>query len=128
MKIPKRRKSARKETTPVLVSYIAAISDFAKLAKNCEIIEASSNGLLLQVKRTDLIPQSLRSNLNLDMLVGDQVYMRLEDMNLELTGKIVRTKLLGKKGFVIAIDYTDNAPKYWRECLMDLLPQPGEID
>jgi hypothetical protein len=36
--------------------------------------------------------------------------------------------LLGKKGFYVAIDYSEEAPEYWRECLMDLLPNPGELD
>ena len=104
------------------------MDDLAKIAKNCEIVEASASGLLLLVRRQDLIPTSLRSNLNLDALVGDRVFMRLEDMNLEVSGKVARTHFLGKKGFHIAIDYTEDAPEYWRECLMDLLPIPGELE
>ncbi len=54
--------------------------------------------------------------------------MHLEEMNLEVSGVITRTQLLGKKGFYIAVDYSEEAPEYWRECLMDLLPKPGELD
>jgi hypothetical protein len=43
-------------------------------------------------------------------------------MNLEIGGVVARTKFLGKDGFIVAIDYTEDAPDYWRECLMDLLP------
>lgn len=123
-----RRVAPRKEVSPIHITHLTSLDDFAKIAKNCEIIEASSTGLLLQVKREDLIPTALRKNLSLDVLIGDRVFMHLEEMNLELSGVITRTTLSGKKGFQIAIDYSDEAPEYWRECLMDLLPQPGELD
>lgn len=124
----KRRIAPRKETTPVHVSSMTALSDFTKILKNGEVVEASSSGLLILVKREDLVPQSLRKNLNIDALVGDNVFLRLEAMNLEISGKVARTQLLGKKGYYIAVDYSDDAPEYWRECLMDLLPRPGELD
>jgi hypothetical protein len=123
-----RRVAPRKEVSPIHVSYLTSLDDFAKIAKNCEIIEASSSGLLLLIKREDLIPQALRRNLNLDVLIGDRVFMHLEEMNLEISGVIARTKLAGKKGFTVAVDYSDEAPEYWRECLMDLLPAPGEFE
>lgn len=123
-----KRVAPRKEVEPIKVAYMASLNDLAKLAKNCEIVEASSTGLLLIVQRTDLIPQSLRSNLDLNCLVGNRVYLKLEPMNIEVSGEIKRTKFLGKKGFHIAVDYSDDAPEYWRECLMDLLPRPGELD
>lgn len=123
-----RRIAPRKEVTPLHVGHLTSLTDFAKLARNCEVIEASASGLLLLIRREDLIPQHLRKNLNLDALVGDRVFMHLEEMNLEISGTIRRTQLLGKKGFHVAVDYSDDAPEYWRECLMDLLPNPGELD
>jgi len=122
------RRSPRKETTPVHVSYIASLADFSKLTRSAQIIEASATGLLMRVMRDDLIAPHLRKNLNLDALVGERIYIRLDDMNLELSGVVARTKFLGRDGFHIAIDYTDEAPEYWRECLMDLLPVPGEVE
>ncbi|MEK2647099.1 hypothetical protein [Bdellovibrio sp. BCCA] len=123
-----RRVAPRKEVSPIHISYLTSLDDFAKIAKNCEIVEASSTGLLLLIKRDDLIPTALRKTLTLDVLIGDRVFMHLEEMNLEVSGVITRTQLLGKKGFYVAVDYSDEAPEYWRECLMDLLPKPGELD
>lgn len=123
-----KRIAPRKEVEPLRVSYIASLNNLAKIAKNCQIVEASASGLLLTVLRDDLIPPSLRGNLNLDCLIGDRVYLKVEPMNMEISGEIRRTKFLGKQGFHIAIDYSDDAPEYWRECLMDLLPKPGEFD
>jgi hypothetical protein len=118
----------RKSISPLHVSSLASLDDLTKIAKNCDVIEASANGLLLHFKRDSLIPASLRNNLNLDSLIGQRVFLKLDEMNLELSGIITRTKLLGKQGYNVAIDYTDEAPLYWRECLMDLLPIPGELD
>jgi hypothetical protein len=123
-----RRIAPRKETSPIHVAYVTSLTDFARIAKNCEIVEASTSGLLLLIKREDLIPTSLRKNLSLDVLVGESIFMHLEDMNLEISGTVARTQLLGKKGFHLAIDYSEDAPDYWRECLMDLLPIPGELE
>jgi hypothetical protein len=126
--MPNRRVAPRKEITPINVSYITSLSDFTKIAKNCEIVEASATGLLLLIKRDDLLPSTLRKTLSLDILLGENIFMHLEDMNLEISGSIARTQLLGKKGFHVAIDYSEDAPEYWRECLMDLLPRPGELE
>lgn len=94
-----KRLSPRKELARVVLSYIATVEDFAKLAGSGEILDASITGLLLQVKRQNLIPPSLRGNLNLDILIGTRIFMRIEDMNLEIQGKIARTKFIGKEGF-----------------------------
>ena len=118
----------RRQISPLHVSSLASLDDFAKLARDCDVIEASANGLLLHVPREHLLPSALRQNLSLDNLIGQRVFLRLDEMNLELSGIITRTKLLGKKGFHVAVDYSDEAPLYWRECLMDLLPLPGEMD
>lgn len=123
-----RRGAPRKEVEPLRVSNIASLDNLARLARYAEIVEASANGLLIHVRREDLIPQALKSQLTLDSLIGDRIFIHLEDMNLEISGHIRRTKLLGKKGYLVAMDYTDDAPEYWRECLMDLLPTPGELE
>jgi hypothetical protein len=125
---PERRVSPRKEVTPIHVAYMTSLADFTKIAMNCEIVEASASGLLLWIRREDLMPSSLKKTLSLDVLLGENVFMHLEDMNIEISGTIRRTQLLGKKGFHVAVDYSEDAPEYWRECLMDLLPSPGELD
>jgi hypothetical protein len=126
--MPNRRAAPRREIIPLTVSYMSSLESLAKIAKYGEIIEASISGFLLIVKREDLIPQNLRKNLTLESIHGAKVLLHLPQMNIEICGNIARTKLLGKQGFEIGIDYTDDAPEYWRECLVDLLPAPGELD
>ncbi len=123
-----RRQATRREITPLEVSSMSSLESLTKITKGGEITEASTTGFLMNIKREDIVPLNLRSTLTLDAIVGTKVLIHLPQMNLEISGKIARTKLVGKKGFEIGIDYTDDAPEYWRECLLDLLPAPGEFD
>lgn len=123
-----RRIAPRREITPLEVSSMSSLENLAKIARYGEIVEASVTGFLLIVKREDLIPAMLRKNLSIESIHGQKVLLHLPQMNIEISGKIARTKLLGKQGFEIGIDYTDDAPEYWRECLVDLLPAPGEFE
>lgn len=122
------RKSPRKSLAPRLVTSLSSLDTLAKLTRGGELIQVSSSGILLVVKRDDLIPTNLRRNLNLDSLVGTRVLMHLKELDLEISGKVARTRYVGKDGFEIGIDYSDDAPEYWRECLVDLLPAPGEME
>jgi hypothetical protein len=107
---------------------MSSLENLMKLSKGGEIMQASTTGLLLVVKREDLVPSNLRKNLTLDSIKGMRVLINLPQLNLEISGRIARTQLLGKAGYELGIDYTEDAPEYWRECLMDLLPSPGEIE
>ncbi len=118
----KQRQAPRKEITPLTLDGFASLENLSKLASFGEVVEASSTGILLHFRREDFISKQLRSNLNIDHLVGHSVYFTIHEMNLEISGVVARTKFLGKKGFHVAIDYSKDAPEYWRECLMDLLP------
>jgi hypothetical protein len=119
----KYRSSPRKEVTPLTLDSFSSLENLQKLATFGEVVEASSSGILLRFKRSDFVAKELRAHLNIDSLVGHSVYFNIHEMNLEISGKVARTKYLGKKeGFIVAIDYSTDAPEYWRECLVDLLP------
>jgi hypothetical protein len=123
------RSAPRQEIEPLKVSSISLMENLTKVAREGVIREASITGFLVELTRENLVMRELRQNLNLDLLVGSTVLIYLPQMDMELSGKVARTKFLGKdEGYLIGIDYTDDAPEYWRECLMDLLPKPGEID
>lgn len=123
-----RRAAPRRDISPLEVSSMSSMENLAKITKGGEIVEASTSGFLLIVSRDHLVPMHLRKNLTIDSIVGQKVILHLPQMNLEISGVIARTKLIGKKGFEIGIDYTEDAPEYWRECLVDLLPAPGEFE
>ncbi len=123
-----RRSSSRHEIVQLEVASISSLENLAKIARAGVIVDASKNGFLMQVKREDLVPKALRQNLNIDSVIGTKICLYLPQMNLEISGIIKRTKLMGKKGYEIGVDFSDDAPEYWRECLLDLLPRPGELD
>ena len=118
----KYRSAPRQDLNRLTIDSLMASETLTKLASYGQIVEASSSGLLIKFKRSDFVAKELKSNLSLDSLVGQDIYVNIHEMNLELSGRIARTKFLGKEGFLVAIDYTTDAPEYWRECLMDLLP------
>lgn len=127
-KTRKFRSAPRKDLIPVLVSSISSLETLSKIAREAEIVQASSSGFLVLLKRENLVPLNLRRNLSLEALLGSKVILQLPQMNLQVSGTIVRTQLVGKTGYELAIDYSEDAPDYWRECLFDLLPAPGELD
>ena len=125
---PSRRRDPRRDITPLEVSSVSSLENLSKISRAGEIVEASVSGFLLLIKREDLVPLQLRRNLNIDSLVGTRLLLHLPQMNIEISGKVARTKLLGKEGYEIGIDFSDDDPEYWRECLLDLLPAPGELE
>ena len=116
------RAAPRKDLAKLTLDSFSSMESLQKLAKYGQIIEASANGILIKFKRSDFVSKDLKSTLNIDSLVGQEVYFQIHEMNLEISGKVARTKFLGKGEFLVAVDYTTDAPEYWRECLMDLLP------
>ncbi len=116
------RKEINKEATKITLDSFCSMDNLEKLAQYAEIIEASATGLLIKIERKDFLNKELRSNLNIDQLIGKEVFFTIHEMDLEISGKVARTKFEGKNGFLVAVDYSEDSPEYWRECLMDLLP------
>ena len=122
-----RRVAFRREVDPIEISEVMSLTKRKCIADFGALVQASSSGFLILIQRKHIVEKELKANLDLSGLVGDQIILVLPQMNLEISGRITRTKYLGKKGFEIAVDYSDDAPEYWRECLVDLLPRPGEF-
>lgn len=128
MKAFENRKSValRKETEAVdVVDLRLNMEDFAETAK---IMDISKTGLLLHVHRDQLLSKAIKKKFELSNIVGEQLFMTIEPMDLEIDGVVTRTKSIGKGWFEIGIDYSAGSPDYWRECLVDLLPSPDEMD
>ncbi|MCB0410959.1 MAG: hypothetical protein KDD22_00425 [Bdellovibrionales bacterium] len=123
-----RRIKERKVVEAIEVTELTSLKNYTLLAQTAHIIDASSKGFLLEIDRRDLIPDELKEHLTLDSLINEPVVMFLPQMNLDLDGTIQRARHAGKGVFHIAVDFSDGVPEYWRECLIDLLPAPGEID
>jgi hypothetical protein len=123
-----RRAYPRKLLDPIHVTDIKTVDRLMSLAHYGTILNASATGLLIRVSHSDLSPELLRHTRALASVEGTTIMMKIVEMDLEIDGRIVRTRHV-EQGFVdMVIDFTDNAPTYWRECLAELLPSLGEID
>lgn len=122
-----RRISSRKEIEGIEINDLTSITNYSVIARHGRIINASCTGFLVEIERQWLVPEELRENLNLSSTLGQAVVLFLPQMNLDLDGTITRAKHVGKGRFVIAIDFSIDVPEYWRNCLVDLLPEPGEL-
>ncbi len=125
--LKEKRVAPRMDLEPLEIAAFTSLNHMTLVSRTGLIIEASKTGFCLHIDRRDLIPKAFRDSLSLHQLEGDRVMLTIPQMNLELAGTVKRTARLGKDTFELGIDYTDDAPEYWRECLLDLLPRPGEF-
>lgn len=123
-----RRYFERKDLDPLSIQGLISIQDLSPIADKGNLVEASASGFRVELYRNDIISTDLRENLTIEQIEGLEVSLFIPAMDLDITGIIVRTKHCGEGKFEIGIDYTADAPEYWRECLCDLLPKPGELD
>lgn len=121
------REYSRKLLDPIHVADIQVIDRFMILARYGTVLNASATGLLIEVQRNDLSPEFQNHELTLDTIQGEEVMMKVVEMNLEIDGVIVRAHETSQGNCEIAIDFAANAPDYWRECFADLLPERGEL-
>jgi hypothetical protein len=123
-----RRIAPREAMDPIQIRAFTSIDHMTLLSRKGAIVEVSTSGFLLQIERKELVPKQFQKELSLDALIGDQVILMIDVMNLEIGGKIARTKRLTKDLFEIAVDYSEDAPEYWREILVDMLPRGKDYD
>jgi len=122
-----RRVAARKVVDFIHIAELTSLSSYSVIAREGVIIDASQSGFLIRIDRTQLVPKEYRENLSMTKLIGHQVVMYLPQMNLDLDGTITRAEHVGKGTFEIACTFSADTPEYWRDCLVELLPAPGEI-
>lgn len=121
-------RAPREDVHPIRVSGFTSLDHLTMIARDAHIVDASTTGFLLRLNRSSLLPKQFKGALSLADLEGAKVLIRLEELNLEISGVVARTKRGTKDSFDVAIDFSDDAPEFWRECLMDLLPRPGDLD
>ena len=123
-----KRQAERKSVDYVNICDLTSLTNYNLIANQGYIVDASIDGFLLVISRQDLVPDDLRQNLDLESIVGQDVVLYLPQMNLDLDGCVTRATHKGKGNFEVAVRFSPDIPEYWKECLMDLLPSPGEID
>lgn len=128
MSSDKNRAAPRRSLEKVSVIDVAMMEPFVPVATQAYLVDASSSGFLLEIHRNDITNKDLRANLTLESMLGKPLMLEIELMGLEVYGTVIRTKMVGKGTYELAIDFSDEAPEYWRECLVDMLPSGDEAD
>ncbi len=123
-----RRSNQRKYIQHLDVERIVNNETLKKICNKAQIVDTSINGFLLLIARKDLLTNDLKGNLTLDVLKGMSISLYMHQMELELDGVISLTRHKGKGMFEVLVNFSSDTPRYWRECLIDLLPQAGELD
>lgn len=123
-----RREAPREKLDPIPIRGLTSIDHMTLLSRSGFIVDASKSGFLLHVARKSLVPEKFRNALSLSELEGDRVILLIEPLNLEISGHIARTKRINKETYEIVIDYTSDAPEYWREALLDMLPRRSDYE
>ncbi len=123
-----RRSEKRKYIQHLDVEQIVNNDTLKQICTKAQIIDTSISGFLLLIARKDLLINDLKGNLTLDALKGMSISLYVHQMELELDGTIGLTRHRGKGMFEVVVSFSPDTPTYWRECLVDLLPQAGELD
>src|ERR1700677_2114258 len=113
----------RKAISQVDVLNVKNVSSGEVYFSRAMLVDVSPTGILLRVERENILAMGLRSTLTLSSIIGASVGFTIEVMDTYLEGQVTRTKLEGHGNFVVAVDFRDDAPEYWRNCLVDLLPE-----
>ena len=92
------------------------------IAKKAFISKVTTHGFNLNLYYKDLIPRSLRFHLNLNPLIGKKILMYIPAMNMDLEGTITEAHHTGNGYFNIHLNFFEDMPKYWCECLFELWP------
>jgi hypothetical protein len=121
------RKNGRKLLDPIHVVDMRLANSNTALARYGTILNTSTAGLLIEVCPSDVSPEVLQNKLPLNRIEGESVVMTVDEMNLEIDGRVVRFCYNEQEMLEIAVDFSANAPAYWRECFADLLPSLGEF-
>lgn len=120
-----KRVSSRYNIQPLEIHGMISIHNLTPICDYGQITEASSTGFKLIIKRDDFCQSEHRTTMDLDSLKGTEISLYIPIMDLDITGQVTRTKYVSNKEFEIGVDYSSDAPEYWRECLCDLLPRAG---
>lgn len=127
-KASERRFAPREKLDPIQIRGFTSLDHMTLLSRSGFIVDASKNGFLLHIERKNIVPKAFRDTLSLDELVGDRVILMIDPLNLEIGGRIARTKRVSKDLFEVVVDFSDDAPEYWREILVEMLPRASDYE
>ena len=93
------------------------------IVKKAVVSKVSPHGFNLTFNYRDLVPESLKFQLHLHSLWYKNIHMYIPNMEIDLEGKVIGTRHIGKGNFEVNVEFSEEIPQYWCECLFDLWPR-----
>ncbi|MDE0119532.1 MAG: hypothetical protein OXM55_05940 [Bdellovibrionales bacterium] len=115
---------SNQETQQIKACSITFSNEENIIAKRAIISEVTTSGFKLILNYRNLVPDSLKFQLHLNTLWYKNIRIYIPDMEMDWEGKVVGTQHLGKGCFEVNIEFFQEVPNYWRECLFELWPKP----
>ena len=116
---------SNKEIQKVKACSITFYNEENIIVKKAIISEVTTSGFKLILNYRNLVPDSLKFQLHLSKLWYKNIRVYIPDMEMDWEGKVIGTQHLGKGRFEVNIEFFQEVPHYWRECLFDLWPKPN---
>ena len=128
LNLSERRAAPREKLDPIEIRGLMSLDHMTLLSRSGRIVDASKTGFLMLVDRKDIAPKVFKDSLSLQEIEGDRIILTIDAMNLEMGGVVVRTKRVSKETFEVVVDFSSDAPDYWRECLFEMLPRAADYE
>ncbi len=119
----RRLETERKSVHQVAVKDIHFIKNGEILFRRGVVVDVSATGILLTINRRDIESESLRASLTFESIHNEPIGFHIDMMETYIEGVVVRSKLQNKGQFQIAVDFRNDAPEYWRQAFVDILPE-----
>ena len=110
-----------KNVTGIKATCVQTVDPSNLVLNSAVLVNASNDSLMFHVDRASLVSQELKQHINLNPIEGKFITFTLEPMNLDISGYVVKTYMLGKCIYGFDVNLS-NESHYFKECLFDLLP------
>ncbi len=127
MSVGASKKNLVKDVVGVKVISVRTVNPPNLIANSAVLVNASNDSFLVHIDRVDLKWIELRRHINLTPLEGKSITLTLEPMNLDISGYVVQTIMLGNGMFALNVNFGNKYSNYFKECLFDLLPSTDEV-
>ena len=102
------------------VTKLSPVREPSMVIDSAHLFQISEKGFYIKLKRKNL-PSDLKKDLSLNTLLNKEIAMNLSIMNIQLNGVVTNVQHMGSGAFEIFVQCLNDTPKYWYDCLMDVI-------
>ena len=114
---PERKTQVKALLKASSISFLGEENIFLKKAL---ISKLNSRGFNLIFHHRDLVPSALKFRPALHSFWDKSIHTYIPNMEMDLEGRVTGTRRLEKGNFEVNIEFSQETPSYWRECLFEL--------